>query len=188
MSTNVEEPSETTSCCGPSGGDIAGDFVLVEHAPDGRQESRELFGELGVVLSHRSKRHELFADQVVESTLRAKAALDPLCRSALLRPDLLEPHAETIAFKTRGVQSFTLGDGSGEAPSPDDRAARVTDVAHLSDESGPDAGVEVVRKGKAPPGRSTGKTCGGNQLRESPEQLKMTLENVTWLISTLRIA
>ena len=112
MSTNVEEPLETCSCRGPSGEDIAGDFVLVEHAPDGRQESRKLFGELGVVLSHRSKRDEFFADQVVESTLRTKAALDPLCRSALLRPDLLKLHAETIALETRGVQSFTLGRAS----------------------------------------------------------------------------
>ncbi len=103
ISTNVEEPLETFSCRGPSGEDIAGDFVLVEHAPDGRQESRELFGELGVVLSHRSKRDEFFADQAVESTLRTKAALDPLCRSALIRPDLLEPHAETIALETCGA-------------------------------------------------------------------------------------
>ena len=71
---HVEEPSETPFRRGSSGGDIAGDFVLVEHAPDGRQKSRELFGELGVVFSHRSKRDELFADQVVESTLRAEAA------------------------------------------------------------------------------------------------------------------
>ena len=113
MSVHVEEPSETPSCRGSSGGDIAGDFVLVEHAPDGRQEFRELFGELGLVLSHLGKRDELFADQVVESTLRAEAALDPLRRPALLRPDLLEPHAETIAIKTRGMQSFTLGHGSG---------------------------------------------------------------------------
>ena len=119
MSTNVEELLEAPSCRRPSSGDIAGDFVLVEHAPDGRQESRKLFGELGVVLSHRSKRDELFADQVVESALRAKAALDPLCRSALLLPDLLKPHAETIALETCGVQSFKIGDGSSETPPPD---------------------------------------------------------------------
>ena len=71
---HVEEPSETPFRRGSSGGDIAGDFVLVEHAPDDRQEFRELLGELGLVLSRFSKRDELFADQVVESTLRAEAA------------------------------------------------------------------------------------------------------------------
>jgi len=52
-----------------------------------------------------SKRDELFADQVIERTLRAKPSLDPLRRPALLRPDLLEPHAETIALETSGLQS-----------------------------------------------------------------------------------
>src|SRR5436190_442664 len=108
MSTNVEELLETPSCRRPSRGDIAGDFVLVEHAPDGRQESRELFGELWVVLSRRSKRDQLFADQVVERALRAKPALDPLCRSALLHPNLLELHEGTISLETRGLQSFEL--------------------------------------------------------------------------------
>src|SRR4026207_1371360 len=92
MSTNVEELLETPSCRRPSGGDMAGDFVFVEHAPDGRQESRELFGELWVVFSHRSKRDQLFADQVVQVALRAKPALDPFCRTALFHPDLLELH------------------------------------------------------------------------------------------------
>jgi hypothetical protein len=92
MSTNVEELFlETPSCHRPSGGDIAGDFVLVEHAPDGRQESRELFGELWVVLSRRSKRDQLFADQVVECALRAKPALDPLLSLGTAPPRSSQP-------------------------------------------------------------------------------------------------
>jgi hypothetical protein len=105
MSLDVQKPSETPSRGGSAGCDIPGDFVLVEHAPDGGQESRQLFSELGMALGHLGKRHELFADQVIESTLRAKAALDPLCRPALLDPDLLKLHAETIALETRGAQS-----------------------------------------------------------------------------------
>ncbi len=52
-------------------------------------------------------------------------------------PDLLEPHAETKAVETRGVQSFELDGGAGEAPSPADCAARVADVAQFSDGSAP---------------------------------------------------
>ena len=49
-SMDVEKLSETPSCRGSARCDIAGDFVLVEHAPDGCQESRQLLSELGMVL------------------------------------------------------------------------------------------------------------------------------------------
>jgi hypothetical protein len=92
---SVGQPNDVTgrtegfgdsSCSGSSRGDIADDFVLVEHAPDRRQESRELVGELGMVLGRLGKRDELFADQVVERTFRVEAALDPLGRSSTAPP------------------------------------------------------------------------------------------------------
>src|SRR6266849_1793549 len=50
--------------------DVADDLVLMEHLADCRKKSGEFLGEVGVGLRCIGEHHQLFANQVVERTLR----------------------------------------------------------------------------------------------------------------------
>src|SRR5262245_3026673 len=104
-SGEVEKPAETLAHPRPLTGDVAGELVLVEHAPEGGEESRQLAGERGVMFSGVCKRRQLLADEIVERISRAEVSLDALGRTALLDPDFFETHGwPTISSRPADLQ------------------------------------------------------------------------------------
>ena len=69
--------------------DVASNLELVEGLPDRRQESREFFRELGVLLSRICERRQFFAEEIIERAFRPKAPFDASGGLALSRPRVL---------------------------------------------------------------------------------------------------
>jgi hypothetical protein len=109
VSLQEQKAPESGSPSWPLAGDIAGYFELVEDFPDRRQETWQFPGVLRLVLRGVGKRHQLFADQVIQSALGAKLPSDALGGSALLYPDLLEAHSPNIPRQSSVSGCATTG-------------------------------------------------------------------------------
>jgi hypothetical protein len=89
----------------PTAANVARELVLVEHAPDRREKSRQFASERSIVSRGVGKHAQLLADEIVERVFRAESAFDRPCGAALLDPDLLEPHDEAASTARRRAAS-----------------------------------------------------------------------------------
>jgi hypothetical protein len=93
---NVQKPSELLPLRRLQATEITGKLVGVKDVPDRGLKAGKLGGKLRILLCRIGKVHELLPDEIVERALDAESPLDAASRPALLYPDLLELHADTI--------------------------------------------------------------------------------------------